>query len=45
VPLIYRIESGKKSRFLGIKLVCRRGRNWLALHSSNRSWAPFYIHL
>jgi len=26
-----------------IKRICRRGRNLFALHSSNLSWAPYYI--
>ena len=29
--------------FFGIKRICRRGRNWYPLHSSNLSWAPNYI--
>jgi len=33
----------KNSCFSDIKCICRRGRNWFALHSSNRSWAPYCI--
>ena len=33
----------KNSCFSGIKRNCRRDRNWFVLHSSNLSWAPYYI--
>ena len=35
----------KKWLLSGIKYICRRGRNWFALHTSSLHWAPYNISL